>query len=69
MVYQILDAFNIHLLPSFRDPTDLMTSLRPHLVINATPFGVATFGFGTPVLDHHGITHSQTLTARLLFGY
>ena len=40
------------LLPYLSDPTHPMTSLRPHLVITPTPFGVATPGLGTPAIEH-----------------
>ena len=54
MVCQILDLLYIHPLPYLgdpTDPTDPMACLRPHLLITPTPFGVATPGLGTPVLD------------------
>ena len=60
MVCQILDVLYIHPLPYLSDPTDppdLMTCLRPHLLITPTPFGVATPDLGTP-----GIVQACSLT-------
>ena len=62
MVCQILDVFNIHLLPYFSDPTDPITYLRPHREITPTPFGVATPGLGTPGLGDNEVSSRTSLT-------
>ena len=50
MVSQILDVLYIHPLRYLSDPTDPMTSLRPHPIITPAPLGVAT-----PDLETHAL--------------